>query len=184
MSVQRKDMYFLPSVSARSVLCCACAAVSWAGASVALGVGYEVPNPAWNAPASYYNAATGTGFTLRTNLHNVITAGFTARSYGDSRYAMGTGDTGISGGTEFIDPANSANILLVYNDASIAGQWDAGVTWNREHVWPKSLLNLTSSQVDNTYVGVASDAFELMPANPGINSSRSNNGYGFYPYIG
>src|SRR5438045_8431791 len=108
---------------------------------------YEAPNAAYAPPTAYYNAATGTGFTLRTNLHNIITAGFVGQSYGDARYAMGTGDTGISGGFEDVDPNNSSNILLVYNRASINGQWDAGVTWNREHVWPKFLLNLTSSQV-------------------------------------
>ena len=73
---------------------------------------------------------------------------------------------------------NSNNILLVYNRASVNGTWDAGVTFNREHVWPKSLLNLTSSQVSNTYSGVASDLFELRPTNPNINSSRGNTGYG------
>jgi endonuclease I len=152
---------------------------------------YEAPLAAYAPPTTYYNAATGTGFALRTNLHNIISpatngiddAKFHQRTYGDARYAMGTGDAvnaGIPGGVEFIDPNNAANILLVYNDASITGKWDAGTTWNREHVWPKSLLNLTSSDVSNSYSGVASDAFELMPSNPGINSSRSNNGYGYY----
>src|SRR5207245_1967786 len=93
---------------------------------------------------------------------------------------MGTGASGISGGLEDIDPNNSSNVLLVYNRASVNGQWDAGVTWNREHVWPKFWLNLTSSQVTNTYVGVGSDAFELRPANPTVNSNRSDYGYGFY----
>ena len=112
---------------------------------------YEVPNPAWNPPTTYYNTATGTGFVLRTNLHNIVTTGFHAINYGDARYAMGTGDTGIAGGFEDIDPNNSSNIILVYNRDSIPGQWDNGITWNREHVWPKSLLNLTSSQVSATY---------------------------------
>ncbi len=144
---------------------------------------YEAPNAAYAPPTAYYNAASGTGFTLRTNLHNIVSANFTSRSYGDSRYAMGTGDTSngvFTSGNEFLDPNNSSNILLVYNRASVDGQWDNGITWNREHVWPKNLLNLTSSQVSNTYKGVASDAFELRPANPTINSTRGDNGYGFY----
>jgi hypothetical protein len=51
------------------------------------------------------------------------------------------------------DPNNSNNILLVYNRASISGQWDGGssISFNREHVWPKHWLNLTSAQVDNGY---------------------------------
>ena len=38
--------------------------------------GYEVPNTAYDAPAGYYNTATGTGTTFRTNLHNIITSGY------------------------------------------------------------------------------------------------------------
>ena len=131
---------------------------------------YQPPNPAYDPPVGYYNGATGTGTTLRLNLHNIITTGFNFNiSYGDARYALAITDQ---------DPNNSSNIRLVYNDASVSGTWDAGVTWNREHLWPKSLLGLTSSQVTNSYKGPASDLFELKPANPSVNSSRSNVEYG------
>ncbi|HSV16259.1 MAG TPA: endonuclease, partial [Tepidisphaeraceae bacterium] len=40
-------------------------------------------------------------------------------------------------------------------------------------------LNVTSSQVTNTYTGIASDEFELRPANPTINSTRNDNWYGY-----
>lgn len=144
---------------------------------------YEVPNPAYAPPTTYYSTATGTGLTLRTNLHNIISANFTMRSYGDSRYAMATKDVN---GTFKVsidqDPNNPNNIILIYNHASIPGTWDAGATWNREHVWPKFWLDVTSDQVSNTYKGPASDLFELRPSNPNVNSGRSNDGYGYYPY--
>lgn len=150
---------------------------------------YEAPtNTAYNEPVSYYSGATGTGLTLRGNLHNIISTGFVGRSYGLARWNMGTGGTDSSGfhpgGLLDIDPNNSNNILLVYNGASIPGMWDAGVTWNREHAWPKNWLGVSSSTVTNSYVGPASDSFELLPANPSINSSRSDDGYGLYPYVG
>jgi len=58
---------------------------------------------------------------------------------------------------------------LVYTQLSVSGTWDAGITWNREHVWPQSLLG-----VDAGGINVASDLHNLKPADPGENSSRSN----------
>ncbi len=150
---------------------------------------YQAPLAAYAPPTTYYNAATGTGFTLRTNLRSIISTGFTGRSYGESRYAMGTGQLGgtpTTGGGEDLDPNNLTTMLFAYNRGSNNGKWDGGTTWNREHVWPKFLMGLSPSQnggatiVDNAYVGVGSDAFELRPATVSINSSRSDNGYGFY----
>ena len=134
---------------------------------VALGA-YEPPNPAYNPPANYYNAATGTGTTLLNSLHGIVAA-MTSVTYGDARYAFALTDA---------DPNHSGNILLVYNNASVPGTWDVGVTFNREHLWPKYWLNLTSDQVSNTYSGPSSDLFELRPANPTVNSTRSNYPYG------
>src|SRR6185369_15108054 len=88
----------------------------------------------YDPPAAYYQNATGTGATLKSQLYTIISAADIPRSYGQARYAMGTGQGTISGGLLDIDPNNSSNIILVYNDASILGQWDAGATWNREHV--------------------------------------------------
>ena len=149
---------------------------------------YEVPTvTAYNAPTTYYSTAIGSGLTLRGNLHNIISANFTMVSYGNSRWAMGSGGTDSAGthpgGEIDQDPNNPNNIRLIYTNTSVSGVWAQGVngTWNREHVWPKNWLNLTSSQVSNTYKGPASDLFELWPADPQVNSARSNDGYGYYP---
>src|SRR5262249_21388427 len=120
---------------------------------------YEVPDPAYNPPTHYYDTASGTGFTLRTNLHNIISAGFTARTYGQARWAFGSGGTDTQGthpgGFLDMDPANSNNIIRIYTHDSVNGTWANGAagTFNREHLWPKAWLNLTSSQVDNNYSG-------------------------------
>jgi endonuclease I len=66
------------------------------------------------------------------------------------------------------DPNNSNNILLVYNRESVRSTWDSGNTWNREHVWPQSLLNNSDQKADT---------HNLKPANPSINSSRGNDQY-------
>ncbi len=121
---------------------------------------------AYDPPAIYYSGATGTGAALKNQLYGITSTGFVARSYGDFRNAASLLDA---------DPAVPGNIKLVYNQASVPGVWDLGVTWNREHVWPQSLLGIS---VSNAYTGVGSDLFELRPANPSVNSSRSNYPFG------
>ncbi len=45
------------------------------------------------------------------------------------------------------------------------------MTWNREHVWPQSLLGVPA---DNDTKNAASDLHNLKPADPSTNSSRGN----------
>jgi endonuclease I len=114
-------------------------------------------------PEGYYDSANGlTGDALKLTLRNIITDGFVGISYGDSRYILDEADQ---------DTVNPDNVLLVYLGTSVSGTWDAGVTWNREHVWPQSLLGVS---VGNTTISVGSDLQNLKPANPSENSSRSN----------
>lgn len=111
----------------------------------------------------YYEGADGlTGTTLELFLRTIVTEGFVGISYGDSRYILDDTDK---------DPNNSNNVILVYRGTSVSGIWDGGITWNREHVWPQSLLGVS---VDNSYIGVGSDLQNLKPENPSENSSRSN----------
>ncbi|MBY0112350.1 MAG: endonuclease [Phycisphaerales bacterium] len=117
----------------------------------------------YDPPANYYNAATGTGTTLKANLRTLLGVGFLSRSYGDSRFALPVIDR---------DPNNANNVILVYNAQSVPGTWDAGITWNREHTWPQSYGNTATSAPQY------SDLHMLRPCNPSINSSRGNDPYG------
>lgn len=125
----------------------------------------------YDAPAGYYSTATGTGTTLKSQLHNIID-GHTIRSYGDARTILQDTDA---------DPNNPGRILLVYDrtslnvaainpGGSIPG-WDSGVSWNREHTWPRS-RNVGTSGADN------SDLHQLRPSDNGINNSRGNLNFG------
>ncbi len=136
-------------------------------ASLAVNVAYADP---FDPPASYYNSATGTGASLKSQLHNIID-GHTIRSYGEARSALQVTDA---------DPNQAGRIILVYNRQSldVSGLfasgipgWDSGSSWNREHTWPRS-RGVGSSGADN------SDLHQLRPSNPGINSSRSNLNFG------
>lgn len=116
-------------------------------------------------PAGYYDTITGTdGPTLSTQLGTLLNNAIT-RSYGDARTLLQDVDE---------DPNNLSNIVLVYNDASVASNWDSGATWNREHTWPRS-LGVGDSGSDY------SDLHQLHPCNPSINSSRGNKQFGTLP---
>ena len=67
------------------------------------------------------------------------------------------------------DINNPDNIILFYSGLSIDSTW--GETWNREHVWPKSLGWFEES-------GAGSDLHHLRPSDPSVNSSKGNKRFG------
>lgn len=139
-----------------SIFCRALLVVAGSTFGVALADTYD-------PPASYYNAATGTGATLKAQLHTIITNGFTPRSYDDLKLGLPIVDA---------DPSNPANIILIYTGATVPGPWvTGGVTWNREHTWPQS-RGVGSNGQDY------SDMFEVRPSDPNENGARGNKPYG------
>jgi len=117
-------------------------------------------------PSGYYDAAAGkSGQELKTALNSILNTNLTRVSYGDARYILAETDR---------DPNNSSNCILVYLGTSVSGNWDGGITWNREHVWPQSLLGVN---VENQSINVGSDLHNLKPADPNENSSRGNKYY-------
>ncbi|MEA2711642.1 MAG: hypothetical protein QOF78_4243, partial [Phycisphaerales bacterium] len=166
-----------------------CAALALA--AVPAAAQYQAPgNALWNAPTGYYNLATGTGATLKGQLFSTISVGFnestqahtgalTTRNYGDLRYAARV----LFKDTAWIPTPADPNdhILWVYDRESHPYVWDAGDTWNREHSWPQSKLNVS---VSNSYTGPGSDMFEIYPSNSSTNSTRGNAAYGLWPYAG
>jgi len=148
-------------------LCAYLSALALAGVAMA---------DAYDAPVGFYNTATGTGATLKTQLGSIMRFGpdgsflggddHILRSYGNFRDASKLFDA---------DPNVPGNILLVYNRATNSGTWDSGSTWNREHVWPQSMQPGSAS---NGTTGNLGDHHALRPSNPSINSSRGNKPFG------
>ncbi|MDD3477301.1 MAG: endonuclease [Candidatus Izemoplasmatales bacterium] len=112
---------------------------------------------------TYYLSAQGmTGTVLFDELHDIINTGFAGVDYGTARTALAVTDR---------DPANTSKLILVYLGTSVSGTWDDGITWNREHVFPQSLLG---EAAENSTVNMASDLQNLKPSDPVVNSSRGN----------
>lgn len=115
----------------------------------------------------YYEGADGLeGDQLIVFLNQLINSTFDGVTYGDARYMLDETDR---------DPNQSGNLILVYLGTSVSGVWDSGNTWNREHVWPQSLLGVSA---DNSTVNSASDLHNLKPSDPAENSSRGNKFFG------
>ncbi|MFA7422174.1 MAG: endonuclease [Acholeplasmataceae bacterium] len=112
----------------------------------------------------YYQGADGLyGLDLISFLNNLI-SDYKYYSYDAARYILDETDA---------DPNNSNNVILVYSGESISNEWDcAGGTcvWNREHVWPQSLLDYDTT--------MSSDIHNLKPSDPSYNSSRGNKYFG------
>lgn len=112
---------------------------------------------------TYYDDAEGLeGSALESALRTIV-SNYTYLTYDDARYLLDDTDE---------DPNNPDNVILIYTQQSVSGVWDAGSTWNREHVWPQSLLNYDTV--------MSADLHNLKPADPSENSSRSNK---YYDYL-
>ena len=126
-----------------------------------------------NPPAGYYASAAGlTGSALKSTLHNLID-GHTVVPYTSAA-------TDVWDALQVLDedPANTANVLLVYNGVSISkadtngnGNTGTSASWEREHLWPKS-YGVLDTGADT------SDLFNLRACRRSVNSSRNNRIYG------
>jgi len=120
----------------------------------------------------YYNSLNGlSGQELEDALYLLLndSANYTTTSYGDARDMLAESDV-LTSNTEKLDLIYSTTIEEgTYANAA----WDSGATWNREHVWAKSLLG-DGYDANNSTTGIAADLHNLRAADTGINSSRGN----------
>ncbi|MCX2182871.1 endonuclease [Streptomyces sp. SKN60] len=142
---------------------------TWAAISAAL-VGLTLP-ALTAAPAgattnaydsTYYKNAVGkTGTSLKSSLHTIISTDTRKISYDAVWNALKTTDQ---------DPANSANVLLLYSGTSRSKTLNGGDVgdWNREHVWAQSHGSFGTS------AGPGTDLHHLRAADVQVNSIRGN----------
>lgn len=114
-----------------------------------------------------------------TDLNEKLNAQFTGISYGDAREILCYTDQVVG---------DSNHLYSLLDGDLLNDEWDQGATWNREHVWPKSLLGV--SDVNNRDINIATDLMNLRAACTNANSSHGNRYYGekgeanaFYPNV-
>lgn len=126
-------------------------------------------------PAGYYTNATGTGYTLKTQLYNII-----------SPHTVLTYTPGLWDLYYISDVRPDGKVWDIYSNcnfifgtfAATGGNQDDGTQgtsecqkYNREHTFPKSWFG-------GTVTPMYSDAFHVMPTDKKVNSTRGNLAYG------
>ncbi|MEM9083821.1 MAG: endonuclease, partial [Planctomycetota bacterium] len=118
-----------------------------------------------NPPAGYYDNATGTGSTLKSQLHTIIRTGHQSISYNEVRSQMRDGTLEL--------PPDGTGVLLVYDgEESTSSAWP---NWNREHLWPRS-RGVGENQSSSGFAH--NDLHALRACDAGTNSSRGNRPFG------
>ncbi|MGO4770345.1 endonuclease [Flavobacterium sp. W22_SRS_FK3] len=128
-------------------------------------------------PSGYYNTATGTGYTLKTQLYNII-KGHTDKGYAGLYTTYQTSDV-----DNFYE--NDGTILDMYSEnptgtdpynystasTQRCGNYSVeGDCYNREHIIPQSVFNEQSPMV--------ADAHFITPTDGKVNGIRSNYPHG------
>jgi endonuclease I len=118
-------------------------------------------------PPGYYNTATGTGATLKTNLYNIIN-GHTSKGYDLLWTAFETTDKRADG--KVWDMYSNTNYDFSTNQcgSTISGEGDC---YNREHSFPASWFG---GEVSPMYT----DLFQVYPSDGKVNEVRGNYPYG------
>ena len=116
-------------------------------------------------PAGYYNNATGTGETLKTQLYNII-RNHTVRSYDYLWTAFQSTDDRPNG--KVWDMYSNCVFTFVSNQCGdYVNECDC---YNREHSFPQNWFNSASPMV--------SDLFQVYPTDGKVNGVRGNYPYG------
>ncbi len=128
-------------------------------------------------PAGYYDTATGTGYTLKTQLHNIIDdhndQGYDAidafiGNYDLDNYYETTSNTILDIYSENPTGNDPYNFTPVTDEC---GEYDSeGDCYNKEHVIPQSFFNSNSP--------MRGDAHQLLPSDGRVNGFRNNAPYG------
>ena len=118
-------------------------------------------------PNGYYNNANGkTGDELKVALHNII-KGHHIVSYSGLLNAFPYTDNDGNGNVWDI----YSNCVFSYSGNAQCGEYEQeGDCWNREHTWPQSWFNESTTP--------RSDLFHVYPTDGYVNGQRSNYPYG------
>ena len=132
-------------------------------------------------PTGYYNTATGTGYTLKTQLYNIIknnTNTASHASYGDLWTLYTTAafrDNYYENDGSLMDvysekPAGADAYEYTATSEQCGSYTGEGSCYNREHVMPQSVWN--------SEYPMYSDAHQVLPTDGYVNNKRDNFPYG------
>lgn len=142
----------------------------------------ETPNtPEYSG---YYESIDGlTGIALQDALYTLLNnmGGKPATTtYGEARYLLEETDKWIEYNEDYLyliytDTLKGSSSQGYPDHGPALAQWDSGATWNREHVWAKSLFGTGGYDPGEGTRGIDADLHNLRAADTTVNSTRGNN---------
>ncbi len=127
-------------------------------------------------PAGYYNTATGTGYTLKTQLYNIIN-GHNNQGYDalDDFYGISDRDVYYENDNTILDmysenPSGTDPYNFVFGSDECGNYDSEGDCYNKEHLIPQSVFNEGQP--------MKSDAHHVIPTDGRVNGLRSNHPLG------
>ncbi|WP_339889881.1 endonuclease [uncultured Flavobacterium sp.] len=127
-------------------------------------------------PSGYYSSATGTGYTLKTQLYNKI-KGHSDKGYTGlwTTYSTSDRDNQYENDNSIIDvysenPSGTDPYTYSYSTNQCGNYSTEGNCYNREHMIPQSVFNSAAPMV--------SDAHHIPPTDGKVNGMRSNYPHG------
>jgi len=136
-------------------------------------------------PVGYYNTATGSGYTLKTQLKTIITNGHIDRGYGSGTSqtnnglwtAYGTTDRdngiGYENDNTIVDmysenPTGSDPYTFLYNSEQCGTNGPEGACYNREHLVPQAYFDHYQTNP------MRNDPHHVVPTDSKVNGWRDN----------
>lgn len=126
-------------------------------------------------PAGYYNTATGSGYTLKTQLHNIIKNGHTARQY--CQLWTDFQSTDKRPDDKVWDMYSNCNFTFGTDQDNGSGGTAECQKYNREHTFPQSWFGSNISSCQSSPV-LATDLLMVYPTDKYVNAQRGNLPYG------
>lgn len=129
------------------------------------------------APTGYYNSATGSGYTLKTQLKNIIKNGHIDQGYGALYDGYRTSDTDnfYENDNTVLDmysenPTGSDPYNYTHGDRQCGNYNSENDCYNREHIFPQGFFNEQTP--------MRTDIHHVVPSDGSVNGRRSSYPFG------
>ena len=128
-------------------------------------------------PPGYYNSATGSGYTLKTQLKTIISNGHVDQGYSAlyDAYINSDNDTFYENDNTVLDmysenPTGSDSYNYNHNDRTCGNYNSENDCYNREHIFPQGFFN--------EQLPMRTDIHHVVPTDGYVNNRRANYPFG------
>ena len=128
-------------------------------------------------PSNYYDTATGTGYTLKTQLYNIVSTGHVDQGYGAlyTAYQTTHNDDYYENDDSVLDfysenPSGTDSYFYTHGNRQCGSYDSENDCYNREHLFPQGFF-------DQNYP-MRSDVHHVIPSDGYVNNRRSNYQFG------